>query len=247
MNALRAGFIAIAIGLGCASGANAADGRIVQAEGDVWVTSSAGIQRRADGANHAVFPRETISTGANARAVVELPNARFVLTANSSLAIKEEDWFQQLRGRVFFAFARLFGGESRERRVETATTTIGVRGTRFLVGIGEDGQAVAVDAGAVRLDANEGELAIYRARDTQAEFDQFRRQHAEGMDQMRKEFEQYRQQVQAEFVAYAKGLDLGAGQMVTINGRDATQGPVADQLRQEMEQLRALAGDPARP
>ncbi|MEM7209657.1 MAG: hypothetical protein AAF434_17695 [Pseudomonadota bacterium] len=113
-------------------------GRVVRLEGDITVVAADGSKRSLQEAGFVVLESETIETGTNGMVAVDFDNDPVtVLDNNSRLKVRKPGFFTHIAGKAFFAFKKVFGVSSEPRFVENLTTTVGIRGTKFISYEGE--------------------------------------------------------------------------------------------------------------
>ena len=142
-------------------------GKVVKSQGQVQVFDAEGKALSLVDTNNIVLEEQTITTGANGRAVVSFNNGSItVLDKNSRLQIRTPNWFMHLAGKAYFTFKKIVGGEE-ERKVQSTVALIGIRGTTFMSYEGAQ-QAVALKEGLLNLGALEKEFNLVKDGSEQA-------------------------------------------------------------------------------
>jgi hypothetical protein len=158
---------------------------------------------------------DTIVTRDGGKAVVQFNDgAMSVLDEKSSLRVEKSSWFSHLGGKIYFTFRKVFG---EPKRVKTPFSTIGVRGTTFIVYADASGNGVALQEGRLNIESpgEEYELHIRREQD---EFAAFKQEAQEKTEEMNREFDSYKNQIKREFVEYRKSFTLDANRVIRFNG-----------------------------
>jgi len=202
-------------------------GQIVKSSGDVYVRDQKGAEHKVDTSKYVVHQADTVVTKQGGKAVVQLNDgALSVLDENSKLLIKKPGWMSYLAGKIYFTFQKVFAAP---RRVETPFSTIGVRGTTFIVYNDKAGGGVALKEGRLDLESPDKDYEIHISRELK-DFDDFKKQQQEESQSMRNEFDEYKKQIKHEFVEYRKSFILQANRVVRFNGNrvDETSMDTAD-------------------
>lgn len=125
--------------------------------------------------------------------------------------------------------------------VRTRLSTIGVKGTRFMVTDQNDELAVVLDEGSVEVASTQGPIALYReqpaGRPAEGEFDAFVRHRQQGVADMQAAFQAYQGQMQREFVAYVERLNLSAGKQLVTRGQIAVESPIGEEFARSIRDL----------
>jgi len=205
-------------------------GRILKANGDVYVINPQGVKRKVDTSKEVVRELDTIVTLDGGRAVVQFDDgALSVLDEKSSLRVEKTSWLSHLGGKIYFTFRKVFG---QPRQVRSSFATIGVRGTTFIVYADDTGEGIALQEGRLEIESpgDDFELHINRELD---EFEAFKQQAIERREAMLSEFDQYKQQLDREFIEYRKNFTLEANRVIRFDGKrvDETSMDDADNTR----------------
>ncbi len=214
---------------------------VLKSDGEAWVEDQQGQKRNAEN-NLKLKDKETVRTGEDGRAVVDMNGNVVVMGEKSKMVIEEGGWLHHLAGKVYYTFRKLLGGGNEERKVRTPVATIGIRGTRFMIAGEGENIDLAMEEGKVEVEPEAGQFKLYKEKEEQA-FDDFRREMEMGVQAMKDEFEQYKQAQEREFIAYVESLTVTDGQMIRMQGDEATESQVSDETQAVMEGLRDYASD----
>jgi hypothetical protein len=125
--------------------------------------------------------------------------------------------------------------------IKTRLSVIGVKGTRFLVSDQNDSVDVVLDQGVVEITSTQGPIELYRETSTNQPaletFDQYVKQHTEGIAGEQARFDRYKTQVHREFVAYVENLTLAAGKSLATQGHIAVERRISSNEAQAIEAL----------
>ena len=212
-------------------------------QGRVFVVTPDGVTTQVKGRTR-VVNGSSIETGDGSRAVVQTSRGTTVLGERAAMKVESPSWFRQLFGKVYYAIRRVTDSLRTEEpvRVQTQTATMGVRGTEFLVDVDDASESVAMAEGSVSVDSNGDGFNLYRNQ-VEDEFEAFRREMREGARRLREEFEAYRAAEQREFLGFVRGLQLEAGQSISISGTQAVSDEVSEAQRRAMDELTEFAGE----
>lgn len=195
--------------------------------------------------NASVPPNSTLVTAGDAHAVVRVGSTGYVvLGENSRIKIgKPNDYanlFRQVTGIIYYAINTL-KGDMHPVNVRTDVSSLGIRGTRFMVVTKTDKAEIAMRKGIIAVQSLEGDFELYN----QTERDQFEayQQEAEhAMQRAQREFEDYKEKSRQEFLQYTAEFDLSANQMASIDGKRATTLVLSEEAKAEMGLLERIAG-----
>jgi len=195
---------------------------IVAAEGNVMAGDAAGTLTKSVQSKDVVLSGNVLSTGPDARAVVKVgASAYIVMDKNSQVEINRSDskpgFFRQISGVVYYAFNALKKSQ-RSMEVRTATTTIGIRGTRFLVADDTERKEIGMRKGIVSVSSIDGEFEVHK-KTQQDEFDAFKQEAADALDKEKREFAEYSAKTQSEFVEFKREFSLEANRMASFDGK----------------------------
>ncbi len=225
----------------------AAEGiEVVTAEGKVTVEGTVGKSEKQVHSKSIVANGNVLATGSNSRAVVRVANDGFVVMGKDSkveltASTKEKPgFFKQISGIVYYAINSI-KGKQRAVEVRTATTTIGIRGTRFMVTETDDNKEIGMRKGEISI-TNEagGDFEIHQ-QGVKDEFEAYKQEGMAAMEQNRKEFEAYKDQTQKEFVEFKKAFSLSADRMATFDGNRVVEKPLSEDSKKNMESFEDYA------
>lgn len=217
-------------------------GTILKVTGDAEIVDADGTSRSIENANQVVNENDTIVTSKDSKIVVRFNDGTMsVLNEESRLRVEKSSWYSYLGGKVYFTFKRVFG---EQRRVRTPSSTIGIRGTTFIIdGVTpEQGELVSLRDGLVTVESRGPAFEILRQAE-QNEFDAYRREHEQGRKKMLNEFEQYKQQTMQQFVEYRRQFTLKPGRSISLNGYRIEESGISDTSKADFEAFEKEAGE----
>ena len=131
-----------------------------------------------------------------------------------------------LAGKIYFTFHKVFAAP---RHVDAPFSTIGIRGTTFIVYNDKAGGGVALKEGRLELESPGKDYELHISRELK-DFEDFKKQQQEASQKMQNEFDEYKKQIKHEFVEYRKSFVLQANRVVRFNGNrvDETSMDTAD-------------------
>jgi len=220
-------------------------GTILRFNGDVEVLNAAGKSRAIQETDEKLNENDTIITGQGGGAVVQFDDgALSVLDEKSRLRVEETNWFSYLGGKVYFTFKKVFG---ESRNIKTRNTTIGVRGTTFIISEkidanGEPGESVALKEGLLQIESNGAAFEIHKQKIIN-EFDLFQREQQQAKAELKKEFDRYRQQTNNEFVEYHRDFTLQSNRVINLSGYRVDEVELTAADTKDFESFEAEAED----
>lgn len=219
---------------------------VISAEGSVTVVDAAGQPGRAVRAQSILAPGSILSTGPTARAVVRVgTDGVIVVGRNSQVEINRTKdhagFFRHITGMIYYALNTI---KSNQRPVEvrTASATLGIRGTRFLVFDLPDRKEIGMRKGLISVASPEGEFEIHRQKE-QDEFEAFKHEGEVAVAKEKREFEEYKANAQREFVEYKREFALGANRMASFDGKRVTDRPLSGETKSDIELSEAYAAE----
>lgn len=215
-------------------------GQILKTTGAVKIINAQGEAREVTGKDVMVKESDTVTTGEGAQAVVKFNDgALSILDQNSSLKVEKKNWLSHLGGKIYFTFRKVFG---EERQVKAKFSTIGVRGTTFIVTDNEDSQSVALQEGKLELESSGDDYEIHRQKPVD-DFETFKRQAAEARDAVQKEYEDYKKKTMEEFVEYKKSFSMEANHVVRFDGNRVDETEMGEKEQESFSNFEAVAGE----
>jgi len=192
--------------------------KIVKVQGDVYVSDGSGDQRKVDSKEFLVNSNETIVTRKDSKAVVQFDDgAMSVLDEKSSLRVEKSGWLSQLGGKVYYVFRKVFGKE-KPKKVTTTFSTIGIRGTTFIVDVEAEHQQVALQEGKLNIESPGDDYEFLKPAAVVEDFNAYQQQERETQQKLRNEFMDYKKNISKEFIEYKKSFYLEANKVVSFNG-----------------------------
>ncbi|HQS59266.1 MAG: hypothetical protein B7Y56_13955 [Gallionellales bacterium 35-53-114] len=217
---------------------------IVSSEGSVMLGDAQGKSKKQVQAKSVLQPGKILTTGPEARAVVRVGSDGYIVLGNNSQveigkSKKETGFFKQLTGIVYYAINSIKGNR-RPVEVRTATATIGIRGTRFLVTDVEGRNEVGMRKGLVSVTSPEGEFEIHKQA-VLDEFEAYKKAGEEAIAKSEREFEEYKAATQQEFIEYKREFSLGADRMASFDGKRVEDRPLSGETQKDMESIESYA------
>jgi hypothetical protein len=186
-------------------------------------------------AGYEVTENSEIRTGQNQKIAVKTRQGDVLVAGqNSSIKLVKPGFFQHLFGKIYYFISK----RTREERVrvQTTTSTIGVRGTTFVVdSVGDEQKqdTVSLQEGVLNFESNDDEyFKLYQRRELD-EFEQFKRQ-------MQSEYDAYKAELEEEFVAYKKSIQLEQGFALKFNGKKVVKLPFDENSNRQFEEFEAF-------
>ncbi len=222
----------------------AVSGLCMAADSIEVVRSNGSVTIKQDGTGEK--GKHTLVTGPDGRAVVRVGKSGFiVLEKNTTIQVdrpsKTGNFFRQVTGMIYFALNSLRKSSPRTE-IRTATATIGIRGTRFLVTELPDRNEVGVRKGNINIESPEGEFEIHRQAEMD-EFEAFKREGEEAIAKERGEFEEYKANQQREFIEYKREFGLSENRMASFDGSKVVERELSEASKKDMESLESYAKD----
>ncbi len=222
------------------SNAEESRGQILKTTGVVTIINAQGDSREVKGADIAVHESETVTTSEGSQAVVRFNDgALSVLDEKSSLQVEKKNWLSHLGGKIYFTFRKVFGGE---RHVKAKFSTIGVRGTTFIVYDNEEGESVALQEGKLELESPGDDYEIHRQKPVD-DFEAFKQQAQDAKDALQKEYQTYKEQTMKEFVEYKKSFTMEANHVIRFDGNRVDETEMGEKERASFSNFESVAGE----
>lgn len=217
---------------------------VVTSEGSVMLGDAQGKSKKPVQSKSILQAGKILTTGPEARAVVRVGSDGYiVLGSNSQVEIgkskKETGFFRQITGIIYYAMNSIKGNR-RPVEVKTATATIGIRGTRFLVTDVEGRNEVGMRKGLVSVTSPEGEFEIHKQA-VLDEFEAYKKAGEEAIAKSEREFEDYKANTEKEFIEYKREFSLGADRMASFDGKRVEDRPLSGETKKDMESLESYA------
>jgi hypothetical protein len=217
----------------------------VKADGNVTVSQAGGVKPKIVASKSILPATNVLSTSDNGRAVVRVGNTGYiVLEKNSRIEMDTTNshagFFRHLTGIVYYAVNSI-KDKDHTLEVRTKASTIGIRGTRFLVTDVAASNEIAMRKGTISVTSLKGDFEIHK----QSEQDEFAAMKKEGEAAVSKEkadFETYKEDQQHEFVEYQHELSLEANRMLSFDGNRVDNRPLNKETNEKLENLENYAG-----
>ena len=222
------------------SNAEEGRGQILKTTGVVTIINAQGELREAKGVDIVVHENETVTTSEGSQAVVRFNDGVLsVLDEKSSLQVEKKNWLSHLGGKIYFTFRKVFGGE---RQVKAKFSTIGIRGTTFIVYDNEEGEGVALQEGRLELESPGDDYEIHRQKPVD-DFEAFKQQVREGRDALQKEYQAYKKKTMEEFVEYKKSFIMEANHVIRFDGNRVDETEMGEKERASFSNFESIAGE----
>jgi hypothetical protein len=183
-------------------------GTLIYKQGLVKVQHQHSIRKKSLKLNDKILNGDKISTY-DSIATIEL-NDKSIIKLDKYSTIKfDNNKFKQENGKIYYKITKR---KQQTLKVATLFTTIGVKGTIFIVDADKT-KMVALKRGLVSLTAPKGKYEIHKKKLVD-EYEAFKM----GMNN---EFNEYKKDLYKEFIEYKKSFDLKQNFMVTFDGNKA--------------------------
>ena len=218
---------------------------VVSAEGSVVAEDALEKTSTQVHSRNVVPNGNVLSTGPDGRAVVRVGSEGYVvLGKNSKLEInrgntEKPGFFKQLTGVIYYAINSIKGNK-RSVEIRTATSTIGIRGTRFLVNDSEERKEIGMRKGVVSVTSIDGDFEIHK-KSEQDEFEAFKQEGKAAIAQSDKEFKDYKAKTQQEFIEFKREFSLAANRMASFDGNRVVDRPLGGETKKDMESFEGYA------
>jgi hypothetical protein len=217
---------------------------VVSAEGSVTVADTKGNATKTVQTKSILPSGEILSTGPTARAVIKVgSDGIIVLGKNTQVEIgKSKDrvgFFRQITGVVYYALNSI-KGKRKPIEVRTASSTIGIRGTRFIVTDVDDRNEIGMRKGIVNVESPEGDFEIHKQAELD-EFEKLKQEAKQAIEKEQREFEAYKENTQKEFIEYKREFSLVANRMASFDGKRVVDVPLSGETQQDMESFENYA------
>ncbi len=218
---------------------------IVKAQGIVTVSPSASVKPKKVTTKSILPSANILSTSENGRAVVRIGNTGYiVLEKNSQIEINTTDshagLFRHLSGLAYYAVNSI-KDKDHTLEVKTKTSTIGIRGTRFLVTDVAERSEIGMRKGTISVTSLKGEFEIHKQSE-QEEFEAMKKEGEAAVTKEKTEFEAYKHDIEHEFVEYKHELSLEANRMLSFDGNRVTNRPLNKETEEKLEDMESYAG-----
>lgn len=215
-------------------------GKLLKINGEVHVINAEGESRKADETRFEIRELDTIETRAGGRAVVQFTDGSLtVLDEKSSLRVEKINWLSHLGGKIYFTFRKIIG---EPRKVKSKFTTLGIRGTTFIVYDDDDGQSVALKDGQLDVESPGEEYEIHREK-VLDEFEAFKQQAMDKQAALQNEFDEYKKTTMNEFVEYKKSFTLESNHVIHFDGNRVDETKIDQKIEADFEDFESEAGE----
>ena len=184
-----------------------------------------------------ISQKTEIKTGEKQKIAIKTKQGDVLVAGqNASIKLVKPGFFSHFFGKIFYFISpRKLNAVS----VQTATATIGIRGTKFIIDTAEQDntkETVSLAEGQLSFDSNDDEyFKLYEQREL-TEYDKYKREQ-------RAEYEQFKQQMVDEFVAYKASINLDAGYALQFDGKKATRVALDPHANDEFNEFEQFIAD----
>lgn len=216
-------------------------GHILKTSGLVKIINAQGDERVVTESKVVVREMDIVSTGDSSRAVIRFNDgALSVLNEKSRLQVEKKNWLSHIGGKIYFTFRKILGGE---RKVKAKFSTIGIRGTTFIVYDNkEEGQGVALQEGKLEFESLGDDYEIHRKKQSD-DFSAFKKQALDAQKAVKNEYEDYKQQTMEEFVEYRKSFTMQANHVIRFDGNRVDETEMGEKERASFSDFESVAGE----
>ena len=217
-------------------------GRIVKVQGEVYVVDNKGQKRSPEKSQFLVNTNETVITNKGGKAVIQFEDgALSVVNEKSKIKVEKSGWLSHLSGKIYYLFRKVSSKE-KTRKVKTGFTTIGIRGTTFIVYDEGDEQRVALEEGKLNLESNDKPYEIHKQEPAE-DFESFKKNMQERSEALNQEYNEYKDKLSKDFVEYKKSFDLEANHIIDFSGNRVDETELTDSVKEEFEDYSNYAKD----
>lgn len=217
-------------------------GRIVKTQGEVFVLDSKGQKRAPEKTKFLVNVNETVVTGDGGKAVVQFDDgALSVVDEKSKIKVEKSGWLSHISGKIYYLFRKVSGKE-KPRKVRTGFTTIGIRGTTFIVIDEKDKQGVALQEGKLNIESLNEPYEIHKPKPVD-DFAAFKKQIQEERAALKQEYKKYKDNISKEFIEYKKSFELQANRVISFKGSRVDETELSDDTKEEFDDFSDYAKD----
>jgi hypothetical protein len=217
-------------------------GRIVKVQGTVYVVNDKGQRRSPEKSQFLVNNNETVVTGKGGKAVVQFDDgALSVLNEKSKVKVEKSGWLSHLSGKIYYLFRKVSSKE-KSRKVKTGFTTIGIRGTTFIVYDEGDEKSVALEEGKLNIESPDKPYEIHKPK-PEDDFESFKKQMQKKKDALDREYSDYKDKISKDFVEYKKSFDLEANRIISFSGNRVDETELSDSSKEEFGDFSDYAKD----
>lgn len=199
---------------------------IIKVQGAANIYNEQGALREPAKPGAILQPGDTIRTEADGNVALRSKlGDTYVLDGNAAAQVQNsKSVLKHILGRIGYFFEHI---PRVERRVEVYTAVIGIRGTTFLVNASPDQTSIGLKEGALDVSSTQDGFNVYQRKELD-EFEAFKQQNRQGVEDMKKEYEQYRNKMREEFIAFKKSVQIKSHQSLTLSGNKAVIGTIDD-------------------
>jgi hypothetical protein len=238
-------FIFFVVGFVIANACLAAgdDIEVVKAEGSVATSDSSGRQEITVLTKSTLQLNSILTTGSNGRAVVRISNAGYIVIENNSkielgIISDHAGFLRHITGMIYYALNTIKGRQRVE--VRTKTAILGIRGTRFLIADIPGRNEIDMRKGLVSITSPDGDFEIHKRTELD-EFEGYKQEARDAIENEKKEFDAYKAKTNAEFVEYQREFSLGANRMASFDGKRVLDQPLSAESIKDMEAIESYA------
>ena len=186
---------------------NAYLGMVVKIEGKAKVLAKDSIKKHNVAAGEEFYAGDRIITYIRSKVTIKLPDgSNIILNEASELLFVSPDKLRQDAGEVYYKIKKREAAKG--LKVETSFSIIGVKGTEFIVDLGDQGE-IALNEGVIGIESLHDEFELHKQKVMQ-EYEKYKQEQMNG-------FEAYKAKAEDEIVSYVKVFDLEPGRMLRFS------------------------------
>ena len=217
-------------------------GRIVKVQGEVYVVDNKGNKRSPEKSQFLVKANEKVVTRKGSKAVIQFNDgALSVVNEKSQIKVEKSGWLSHLSGKIYYLFRKVSGKE-KARKVKTGFTTIGIRGTSFIVYDEGNEKQVALEEGRLNLESNDKPYEIHKQKPVD-DFESFKKQMQQRSEAVNQEYNEYKDKISKDFVEYKKSFDLEANHVISFSGNRVDETEMPNSTKEEFDDFSSYAKD----
>ncbi|WP_457622137.1 FecR domain-containing protein [Persephonella sp.] len=204
-------------------------GKIVQYEGTVKVYREKKVKPyKVNEPDFPILVKDIIKTKTGSLAFISfVDNSKIVLTERSTLIVQSFDTVAAEKGRVLFKIEKR--GRLKGLKVKAKSVVIGVKGTKFIVDMAEDGMNIYLKEGRISVRSLVGEFIRYKQKEI-SEFEKFKKEQLD-------EYEEYKRDLEEEFREFVKEFEMVGGTAVSIKNGEVRDIKIPFFIEKEFELL----------
>ncbi len=164
------------------------------------------------------------------------------ISEQSSFKVEKANFFEQLFGKVFYFFNPRMNNPV---KIKSSVATMGIRGTKFIITDAGDrvNAEIALAEGLLNIESNDDQPFTVSSKRELTEFEKYKLESLQEMQQTQDEFEAYKKQLEQEFIEYKMSFELQENNTLTFDGKSVSQAPIADDQFMEFAEFEAFLAE----